>query len=202
MRLVRLRDRKDRDQLRLWGTACHEAGHAVAAYHFGYRFTKIDVLPEWDRLGCIHGVRPPSRSSPSVQAVEDYMVYLTAGAAAVRVCLPQYYSGSLGEEGRAFCWAELIYAGPEERSACFDRARDRAEALAVQYRPAIEALIMELLRRREFTSADARRLIVRALRPSAVTSSDSPPRAQLFRPVAEDAEGVVPLPLVTRGVAR
>jgi hypothetical protein len=165
----------------LWSTACHEAGHAVAAYDQRRRFERVSIVPEWDSLGRLLGVRHPERCVRAAADAEDFMALLLAGAAAEALC-SRYrgWGGSLIDQVRANRLASRTFGEAEECRVRLHRARVGARDLVWQYRPAIDDLARALVQWREVSSSQARAIICRAMRRAEDGSSDERHEAPVF----------------------
>jgi len=89
---------------RLWRTVCHEAGHAVADFVFGFRVGRVSVVPDNVSLGRVHtrkktlkqrefieygvGVFSDRTTTRKIARWHDEVVSLLAGREAVRLLAP------------------------------------------------------------------------------------------------------------------
>jgi ATP-dependent Zn protease len=142
-------------------TACHEAGHAAAAAALGLRFDRVTIQRRGEAAGWLEGVPYPSPTTLDAAAVEDYLVYLYAGAAAVRALMgPGVLTGGSEDYRQAEHWAAQIAREPLAYRAVLARARSRAAALVRAHRAGIEALRTALLMRADLSGEEARALLL------------------------------------------
>lgn len=143
--------------------AYHEAGHAVVAIHYGWKFECVTTIPTWDYSGCLRGPRPPRLSQGEVERTEAYAVLLHGGGAAEAVVFGNDVDGSLGDQVYAWTRARRVFPDPAERAACLARARQQARELVLHYRPALEAVAGALWEARELDYGQTRRIVARAM---------------------------------------
>ena len=103
---------KDR---RLWRTAYHEAGHAVAIFLHGFRIARVSIVPSEGNLGHVRGYRkrrsmldfietcgafPDKQESAMIARWHDDVVCTLAGMEAVRLFMPgaKFRFGTVGGE--------------------------------------------------------------------------------------------------------
>jgi len=101
---------KDR---RLWRTAYHEAGHAVAMFLHGFRIASVSIIPSEGSLGHVRGYKksrrmldfiencgafPDRRESAMIARWHDDVACTLAGMEAVRLFMPgaNFRSGTVG----------------------------------------------------------------------------------------------------------
>jgi len=92
-----------RKQRRLWLTAYHEAGHAVAYFLLGFRIARVSVIPDEGSLGHVRGYKksrttltfvetsgafPDRAESAKIARWHDEVVCTLAGMEAVRLFMP------------------------------------------------------------------------------------------------------------------
>jgi hypothetical protein len=88
---------------RLWLTAYHEAGHAVAYFLLGFRIARVSVIPDEGSLGHVRGYKKSRRTLDFIETVgafpdraesakiarwHDEVVCTLAGMEAVRLFMP------------------------------------------------------------------------------------------------------------------
>ncbi len=100
-------------QRRLWLTAYHEAGHAVAYFLLGFRVARVSVIPGEGNLGHVRGYKKSRRTLDFVETIgafpdradsakiarwHDEVVCTLAGMEAVRLFMPgsKFRSGTVG----------------------------------------------------------------------------------------------------------
>ena len=100
-------------QRRLWLTAYHEAGHAVAYFLLGFRVARVSVIPDEGSLGHVRGYQKSRRTLDFLESVgafpdraesaktarwHDEVVCTLAGMEAVRLFMPgsKYRQGTVG----------------------------------------------------------------------------------------------------------
>src|SRR5947209_3630323 len=124
LNVVERRRRREKEWPRL--VATHEAGHAVVAIHFGWRFERVTIVPTWEYSGCLCGPRPPRLSQTSLERAEAYAAILQAGGAAEVVVLGREANGSLGDQVYAWTRGRAAFPDLEERATSLARARLQA----------------------------------------------------------------------------
>ena len=104
--------KKDR---RLWRTAYHEAGHAVAILVYGFRIARVSIITSEGTLGHVRGYKksrrmldfietcggfPDSRERAMIARWHDDVVCTLAGKEAVRLFMPgaKFRYGTVGGE--------------------------------------------------------------------------------------------------------
>lgn len=141
-------------------TACHEAGHAAAAVALGLGFTRVSIARQEDAAGQVEGVPYPDPDQPEPAAVERYLTYLFAGAAAVREVLgPEVLTGASGDRLQAEYWAGRVFREPLPYRAALERARAQARQIVSSRRAGIQALAAALLDRQELRADEVRALL-------------------------------------------
>jgi len=153
----------ERVEARRRATAAHEAGHAVAARILGIAFSGVSIAVEGDSAGRVAGVRSSEAVTRCPEATEDYLVYLYAGAAAVReLCAGAVVTGASEDELRAQQAAGFVVRKPGEYRACLERARERARELVRARRQAVEAVASALLSVGELSLDEVDRILAQA----------------------------------------
>ena len=100
-------------QRRLWLTAYHEAGHAVAYFLLGFRIARVSVIADEGSLGHVRGYKKSRRTLDFIETVgafpdraesakiarwHDEVVCTLAGMEAVRLFMPgsKFRQGTIG----------------------------------------------------------------------------------------------------------
>lgn len=144
-----------------WRVACHEAGHVAALYHQRRVWTRVHIIPRDGFLGMVEGVRTPYGGSDL--ELEEHLVYLLAGAAAVRLLVPHTFTGGWIDQVKAWRATGWLCSDPGQRAAALSHARTVAEQLCARYRPGIQALAETLVQMRELDKRNACRIVSEAL---------------------------------------
>src|SRR5207248_1153977 len=104
-------------------------------------FDRATIEAAAGSAGRIRGVRPPDKVTRCPEATEDYLVYLYAGAAAVReFCDGATLTGGAEDELRAQQAAGFVFRDPHEYRERLARARVRARDLVRADRVQVEAV--------------------------------------------------------------
>ena len=148
-------------------TAHHEAGHAVAAWRFGFPTKRVSVIPEEDFLGVhegdspLSGMDPDADSSPEVtEAVEKKVVLIYAGHAAQVRFEPdsaEHYSHS--DASAVLNLVGYLCGSIEQEEAKHAELYARAETLIHEHWGGVEAVAKVLLEHKELTGEEVARLL-------------------------------------------
>jgi len=144
-------------------TALHEAGHAVAAVELGIDFDTVALGSDGRSDGRISGIAYPDVKRPDPEAVEEFLAYLYAGAAAVAALYgAPVIAGSSEDRLQAEYWAAHIFARVSEYRDGQQRAQSRAGAIVRERSQAVRAVAAALLNEGQL-SVDRVRAIVAGL---------------------------------------
>jgi hypothetical protein len=129
-----------------WVTACHEAGHAVAACALGFRFARVSIAAAEGSAGRIEGLELAAGVGSEPEATEEYLVYLYAGAAAVReFCGGAVTAGRTDDRFQAEQCAGLVFREVRSYRECLERSQERSRELIRARRETVEAVSTALL---------------------------------------------------------
>jgi hypothetical protein len=158
-------------------TAYHEAGHAVAMYLLGRRFSKISILPDEDSEGRV--TLPDSYWEPfgpdSIYAgatkdriLTEVMIGLAGQVAVYNLTARQDYArmGSVDDLWGADLLARWVCSSHGETDAYLDRLRIRTRNLLLRraHWAAVEALAKALLEQEEMGYRKASEIISDAIK--------------------------------------
>jgi len=158
--------------MHLPGVAHHEAGHAVAAWHFGYSIDFVTIEPAGD-FACRCIVSPVLKEGAPAETVvkpDDYVKVLEA----IDVCLAgheadavwtgrQHWSRSRRDRQIAADLAAYLCRHSAESAALLTWRRIGTHAFVVKYTEAIDAVAEALLEHRRLTGNEVRVAINSAL---------------------------------------
>jgi ATP-dependent Zn protease len=141
-------------------TAGHEAGHALAACVLAIPFARVALGEAGESAGRVVGIVYPDETRLDRRAVEDFLVYLAAGSAAVELLHGRgVVSGGTEDRLQAEYWAARAFPRPLDYRRNLAVAKERARALLGERRAALETVAAALLERRELAAAEVRRLV-------------------------------------------
>ncbi len=158
--------------MQLPGVAHHEAGHAVAAWYFGYPIDFVTVDPA-DDFAC-RCIAPPVPKTGAASATDvkpdDYVKVLKAidvclaGREADAVCTGRrQWSGSRRDRRLAVALAAYLCTDSAEIAALLTWRRIGIHAFVVRYTEEIDAVAQALLEHRRLTGNEVRVAINSAL---------------------------------------
>lgn len=132
----------------------------MAAHRLGIPFDGATIASAADSAGRIQGVRPPEAVTSCPDATEDYLVYLYAGAAAVReFCDGDAVTGASDDELRAQQAAGFVFREPRDYRERLARARVRARGVVRADRAQVEAVAAVLIREGEVSAEEVARAV-------------------------------------------
>jgi hypothetical protein len=179
----------------LWGTACHEAGHAAVAVTRKLPLRHASIVPGADSLGHVLTAPPPRRFRPDLgqdartaRRVGHEVEFFLAGAAAeTQLTGRDNHDGAAGDYHTAIGLADYLCGDGAMVQEYFDDMRAHTEGLVTYLRPAVEALAAELLEKCVITAKRVREICRQALRAAgrdatAAPGLPGPPGAAQGRP--------------------
>ncbi len=147
--------------------AYHEAGHAVAAWHFKYPITEASIVPGGTFGGVVTYDSPITAmnldfdDAPEVEeAIRNDIVLSYAGRAAQQLFCPPSWKNYQGYNDVQFATEIASYLTvPELQETLHIELLEEARELVVKYRMAVEAVAIALLGHKELSGDEVERLI-------------------------------------------
>jgi ATP-dependent Zn protease len=148
--------------------AVHEAGHAVAATHFGIGFDHVTIIPnaEFPQGGRVKMHPVPSYASssktkndpPAMRFWENYLIMTLAGPAAHKKRHPYAHWGSyaMSDLGQYNHLSEDMHSDRDVRNAYYNYIAARAKAFVETYWHDIEAVARALVERGTLSDEEVR----------------------------------------------
>jgi hypothetical protein len=147
----------------LAATAYHEAGHAIARWHFGYPIDRVTITPAEDYAGAVGSASPLAeleldidRSEETEQHMQQAVMVAFAGPEAQRRYDPAAFHGWQASVDYDEAMERLLWLGGtgERAMAICDVLSSKTKDLVEANWPSIEKLAAALLEHGELTSAD------------------------------------------------
>jgi hypothetical protein len=164
-----------REQEKLKKTAYHEAGHAVANFATGKRFTKVSVIPipEDGSLGRVSGTGWQSKLNPELddteqprlrRMVEREIITLLAGVVAEAKLTGRYnHIGASKDYHKAVSYASYVTDSTRETEAYIEWLFEKTKNILSRRWGAVELLTEELVRQQEIGYLATRKIIRKGL---------------------------------------
>jgi hypothetical protein len=162
-----------REQEELKETAYHEAGHAVANFAMGKRFTKVSItpIPESDSLGMVSGCHWQSKLDPELNEgsrlrnmVEREIITSFAGVVAEAKLTGRYNDiGASQDYHDAVFYASYVTGSAEETEAYLTWLLEKTKNVLSCRWNAVQLLANELMKRREIGYMAVRKIIRKGL---------------------------------------
>jgi hypothetical protein len=159
---------------RLRATAYHEAGHAVAAYMAGRRFTQVSVVPDdWSLGRCtfaslrLYPLNGSGDHRGRARIEREILIFCGGSVAeALHMRRPHSWRWATHDYLKAMEMAQWVTHNPNEALAFTTWLLKRSEALLKEqaWRRAVTELASELMREGELGERQARETIARAIR--------------------------------------
>lgn len=151
-------------------TAYHEAGHAVAAWHFGYPLEGVSIVPGEDFGGISQSQTPTFHMNPDYddapeieEAIRNQVVICYAGRAAQQLFSPRswrHYHGQGDLETSVEIASYLV--PPEQQEALHAQLLQEARTLTKELWGAVEKVAEVLLVEKTLSGEQTTRLIEEA----------------------------------------
>lgn len=155
----------------LIATAYHEAGHAVAAYHFGVRVKSVTIQPTDDSLGAVIHARLDRRTAEMVEygsitpggreKVERMVVIVYAGGVAERQHKGRHnHRGAQLDYSTVINYIDKLSGSPEQTEAYLRWLYIRTVDLVTNVLwPEIEVVAQALLEYRTLSGDELRQIL-------------------------------------------
>lgn len=170
---------------RLRATAYHEAGHAVAAYMAGRRFTQVSIVPDsWSLGRCtfaalrLFPLNGTGDRRGRARIEREIMIFCGGSVAeALHMKRPHSWRWANYDLLKAMELAEWVTHDPDEARAFTTWLLKRSEALLREraWRRAVTAVASDLLRYGELGEHQARSTIARSIRGRRRKRTQRPP---------------------------